>query len=105
MTNAGADCLRRAAEGCQYAGIQDPDGGRCEHYAFIERFREPPRSSPAPRSRPIDGVRADYKDGFGLVRCSNTTPCLVLRFDAEQDRALTASRKAFRGSCSPWMRV
>jgi len=29
----------------------------------------------------IDGVRVEYKDGFGLIRASNTTPVLVLRFE------------------------
>ena len=36
----------------------------------------------------IDGVRADYKDGFGLVRGSNTTPVLVLRFEGHTPEAL-----------------
>ena len=29
--------------------------------------------------KPIDGVRVDWPDGFGLIRASNTTPVLVLR--------------------------
>ena len=36
----------------------------------------------------IDGVRADYDDGFGLVRSSNTTPVLVLRFEGHTEAAL-----------------
>jgi phosphomannomutase/phosphoglucomutase len=36
----------------------------------------------------IDGVRVEYSDGFGLVRASNTTPVLVLRFEAENETAL-----------------
>ncbi|UUX94841.1 phosphomannomutase/phosphoglucomutase [Aquabacterium sp. J223] len=36
----------------------------------------------------IDGVRADYDDGFGLVRASNTTPVLVLRFEGHTEEAL-----------------
>jgi phosphomannomutase/phosphoglucomutase len=31
----------------------------------------------------IDGVRAEYADGFGLARASNTTPVVVLRFEAD----------------------
>jgi phosphomannomutase len=31
----------------------------------------------------IDGLRAEYADGFGLVRASNTTPVLVLRFEGQ----------------------
>ncbi|HMN77143.1 MAG TPA: phosphomannomutase/phosphoglucomutase, partial [Burkholderiaceae bacterium] len=36
----------------------------------------------------IDGVRAEYDDGFGLVRASNTTPVLVLRFEGHTREAL-----------------
>jgi phosphomannomutase len=36
----------------------------------------------------IDGLRADYKDGFGLIRSSNTTPVLVLRFEGHNEAAL-----------------
>jgi phosphomannomutase/phosphoglucomutase len=36
----------------------------------------------------LDGVRVEYADGFGLVRASNTTPVLVLRFEAEDAEAL-----------------
>jgi phosphomannomutase len=36
----------------------------------------------------IDGVRADYPDGFGLIRASNTTPVLVLRFEGHTEAAL-----------------
>ncbi|WP_395701579.1 phosphomannomutase/phosphoglucomutase [Aquabacterium sp.] len=36
----------------------------------------------------IDGLRADYPDGFGLIRASNTTPVLVLRFEGHTPEAL-----------------
>ncbi|MEO7150866.1 MAG: phosphomannomutase/phosphoglucomutase [Burkholderiaceae bacterium] len=36
----------------------------------------------------IDGIRADYADGFGLIRASNTTPVLVLRFEGHTEAAL-----------------
>ena len=36
----------------------------------------------------IDGLRVDYKDGFGLIRASNTTPVLVLRFEGHTPQAL-----------------
>lgn len=36
----------------------------------------------------IDGLRADYADGFGLIRSSNTTPVLVLRFEGHTEAAL-----------------
>lgn len=44
----------------------------------------------------VDGVRVDYPDGFGLVRASNTTPVLVLRFEAENKTALDRIRDQFK---------
>lgn len=66
-----------------------------EHYAFIERFRAEARFDGA-RISTIDGVRADWPDGWGLVRCSNTTPSLVLRFDADDQSALERVQALFR---------
>ncbi len=36
----------------------------------------------------IDGLRVDWPDGFGLIRASNTTPVLVLRFEGQSPLAL-----------------
>jgi len=44
----------------------------------------------------IDGVRADFKDGFGLVRASNTTPVLVVRFEGKDKKALARIQQMFR---------
>ena len=44
----------------------------------------------------IDGLRADFEDGWGLVRASNTTPVLVLRFEADNDEALARIMGDFR---------
>jgi phosphomannomutase/phosphoglucomutase len=66
-----------------------------EHYAFIGAFREKARFEGA-KIATIDGVRADWPDGWGLVRCSNTTPCLVLRFDADSEAALSRIQDQFR---------
>jgi len=41
-------------------------------------------------------VRADWDDGWGLVRASNTTPVLVLRFDADDQAALERIQRVFR---------
>lgn len=43
----------------------------------------------------IDGVRADYPDGFGLIRGSNTTPVLVLRFEGQTSAALERIQSDF----------
>lgn len=65
------------------------------HYEFMDRFRERAKF-PGARVTTIDGVRADYKDGFGLVRCSNTTPCLVLRFESVNKIGLNRIQDTFR---------
>jgi phosphomannomutase/phosphoglucomutase len=44
----------------------------------------------------IDGLRVDFPDGFGLVRPSNTSPCLVVRFEAENKEALERIQAGFR---------
>ncbi|MDL5364381.1 phosphomannomutase/phosphoglucomutase [Xanthomonas sp. NCPPB 2654] len=44
----------------------------------------------------IDGLRADFPDGWGLVRASNTTPVLVLRFEADSSAALERIKDLFR---------
>ncbi|MCL2830371.1 MAG: phosphomannomutase/phosphoglucomutase [Betaproteobacteria bacterium] len=46
----------------------------------------------------IDGIRAEYADGFGLARPSNTTPVLVLRFEADNEKALARIQADFRSA-------
>ena len=43
----------------------------------------------------IDGVRVDYENCWGLVRASNTTPCLVLRFEANNNKLLNEIKTKF----------
>ncbi|WP_290890850.1 phosphomannomutase/phosphoglucomutase [Arenimonas sp.] len=66
-----------------------------EQYAFIEKFVAAAKFEGA-RIATIDGVRADWPDGWGLVRASNTTPVLVLRFDAKDTEALERIKQVFR---------
>lgn len=48
----------------------------------------------------IDGMRVDFNDGWGLVRASNTTPCLVLRFEADNQAALDRIQSNFKAALS-----
>lgn len=66
-----------------------------ENHRFIERLQAA-ASFEGARLTTIDGVRADYPDGWGLCRASNTTPVLVLRFDADSQEALDRVKEAFR---------
>ena len=49
----------------------------------------------------IDGFRVDYEDCWGLVRPSNTTPCLVLRFEGDSEIALNKIKERFK----KWLEV
>ena len=78
-----------------------------QNHPFIARFRERARFDGA-RLTTLDGVRADWPDGFGLVRASNTTPVLVLRFDADSPSALQRIEEAFRQqllACDPELKL
>ena len=66
-----------------------------EQYAFVEKFLAVAKFEGA-RIATIDGLRADWPDGWGLVRASNTTPVLVLRFDAKDAEALERIKGVFR---------
>ena len=44
----------------------------------------------------LDGVRIDYENCWGLVRASNTTPCLVLRFEGRDKEALNSIKSQFK---------
>jgi phosphomannomutase/phosphoglucomutase len=44
----------------------------------------------------IDGIRVDYPDGWGLVRPSNTSPVLTIRFEADGQAALDRIQRVFR---------
>ena len=66
-----------------------------ENHPFIDRFRAAARFEGA-RLTTIDGLRVDWPDGWGLVRASNTTPVLVLRFDADNAEALERIKDVFR---------
>jgi phosphomannomutase / phosphoglucomutase len=55
----------------------------------------------AERVLTIDGVRVEYADGFGLARASNTTPVIVIRFEADNRAALERIKRDFRAALQP----
>ncbi|MGK2941168.1 MAG: phosphomannomutase/phosphoglucomutase [Immundisolibacter sp.] len=67
-----------------------------EHFALMKELVAA-ADFPGAEVSTLDGVRADYPDGFGLVRPSNTTPVLVMRFEADDEAALERIQVAFRG--------
>ena len=66
-----------------------------EHYRFMDKLRQHANFDDATLIT-IDGLRADWPDGWGLVRASNTTPVLVLRFEADNGAALKRIQQIFR---------
>ncbi|OED39203.1 phosphoglucomutase [Chromatiales bacterium (ex Bugula neritina AB1)] len=73
-------------------GIKFAEG---EHHKFMESFVRDSVFEGA-KLTTIDGLRADFSDGWGLVRASNTTPSLVIRFEADSQSALDQIQSRFR---------
>jgi len=66
-----------------------------DQHKFIDKFIQQSNFAGATLST-IDGVRADFDYGWGLVRASNTTPSLVIRFEAESEAKLNQLKNNFK---------
>ncbi len=67
-----------------------------ENYTLVDALKKNAKFPGASEIITIDGVRVEYPDGFGLARPSNTTPVVVLRFEADTPEALARIQSAFR---------
>jgi phosphomannomutase / phosphoglucomutase len=67
-----------------------------ENYTLIDRLKQTARFDGAKELITIDGLRVEYNDGFGLARPSNTTPTIVVRFEADDEKALKRIQEDFR---------
>ncbi|HDR8935145.1 TPA: phosphomannomutase/phosphoglucomutase, partial [Burkholderia vietnamiensis] len=67
-----------------------------ENFRLIEKLQSEPKFDGADEVVTIDGLRVEYPDGFGLARSSNTTPVVVLRFEAETQEGLERIQADFR---------
>ncbi len=67
-----------------------------ENYSLIEKLQRTARFQNARDVIKIDGLRVEYEDGFGLARASNTTPVVVLRFEADNEAAMRRIQEDFR---------
>ena len=72
-----------------------------EPQAIVEKLKALKPFSSAARLLAIDGVRAEFKDGFGLARASNTSPVIVLRFEGDTPQALGRIQEEFRQALQP----
>ncbi len=59
-----------------------------EPHALVDQLVKTATFAPPAQVSTIDGVRVDWPDGFGLIRASNTTPVLVMRFEGQTQAAL-----------------
>jgi len=67
-----------------------------ENHALIARLGKEAQFTDRKEVITIDGLRVEYADGFGLMRASNTTPVIVLRFEADNEAALKRIQDDFR---------
>ncbi|TWI64225.1 phosphomannomutase/phosphoglucomutase [Pseudoduganella lurida] len=67
-----------------------------ENFIVMDKLRADAKFPGNERIITIDGLRVEYADGFGLARSSNTTPVIVMRFEAESPAALARIQGQFR---------
>lgn len=67
-----------------------------EQHKIIDKLQSNAKFEKADEIITIDGLRVEYPYGFGLVRASNTTPVLVLRFEADSEESLESIKEDFR---------
>jgi phosphomannomutase/phosphoglucomutase len=67
-----------------------------ENFKVIEALQKNAKFDGATEVITIDGVRVEYPDGFGLARASNTTPVIVLRFEADTGEALARIQQSLK---------
>lgn len=66
------------------------------HYTLMDTLQKTAKFPDAKEVITLDGLRVEYADGFGLARPSNTTPVIVLRFEADNADALEKIQADFR---------
>ena len=69
-----------------------------EHHGVVARLIEHGLFPSSIGRSTLDGIRVEYDDGFGLARPSNTTPVVVLRFEADTQEGLRRIESEFRSS-------
>ncbi|MEY2797340.1 MAG: hypothetical protein RLZZ119_821 [Pseudomonadota bacterium] len=69
-----------------------------ESFVLLEKIKANPKFPSSQSINTIDGVRVEYADGFGLARPSNTTPIVVLRFEADSEEAIQRIQQEFKAA-------
>lgn len=71
-----------------------------EAHQLVAKLQKNARFEGAKEIIKIDGLRVEYPDGFGLMRASNTTPAVVLRFEADDIQGMSRIQDDFRNAIS-----
>ena len=90
-----AEVFARLPDSCNTPELQIQFDQEGAHYAFMEKFKTQSDFNGADINT-IDGMRVNYDFGWGLIRPSNTTPCLVLRFEANDESGLEKIQDLFK---------
>ncbi|MDY6984239.1 MAG: phosphomannomutase/phosphoglucomutase, partial [Pseudomonadota bacterium] len=100
------DILERMPPSCStpelFIPVAEPD-----KFALIEQLVQELRFASGNMNY-LDGIRVDFANGWGLIRASNTTPNLVLRFEADSAEDLAAIQREFRAgllAILPWLEL
>lgn len=67
-----------------------------ENFTLVEKLKNSAKFEDAKDTILIDGIRVEWEDGFALARPSNTTPVVVLRFEADNEKALSRIKNKFK---------
>lgn len=90
-----ADVLSRHPDAVSTPGLYVDFPQEGAQHAFMGEFLTKARFSGAKLTR-IDGLRAEFPEGWGLVHASHTTPSLVIRFEADSAQGLEDLQRRFR---------
>lgn len=66
-----------------------------EKFAYIQKLKKH-AYFPEAKIIDIDGLRVEFADSWGVIRVSNTTPCITLRFEADTKNALLRIQQCFK---------
>jgi phosphomannomutase/phosphoglucomutase len=91
-----ADVFNQLPDSCNTPELQILFDRDDAHYEFMDAFKQQANFSDAEDISTIDGMRVTWDRGWGLIRPSNTTPCLVLRFEADDETTLQQVQEKFR---------
>ncbi len=94
-TQAITDCLNQLPQGVSTPEL-NVTMAEGEHHALVAHLQAHASFPTAKEIIQIDGLRVEYDSGFGLIRASNTTPTLILRFEAHNQNQLSQIQTEFR---------